>query len=153
MRLDRRAYALQAALIAALAIQVPMLPGTGLETRDPTTFAPWFQTVSIALFPALMVAGVLSLVFLRSRPRGSASLAVAFAVGMISVTLLDVTGLGGVAPPSAIATFEIGALVATAVTLVFALRFLSNPVRELGGPSAGPPSGRSESRGTGARGT
>ena len=117
-----------------------MFPGTGLETRDLSTFTPWFWSISMLLFPALMVAAVVAVVVAWRRPRLSAYLSVAFAVGMIAVTLLDVTGLGGVAPPLAIAAFELGAVVTLVVTLVLALRVLRGPASRPVAPSAGPPS-------------
>ena len=127
---ERRDSGLVGALIAALAIQVPTFPGTGFETRDLSTFAPWSQRISMLLFPSLMIVAVVAVAIAWRRPRGSARLSVALAVGMIAVTLLDVTGLGGGAPPpSAIATLELGALVTLALTLTlaFALRVLRRP--------------------------
>jgi hypothetical protein len=117
-------------LIAAIAIQVPMFPGTGLETRDLSTFRPWFQSISMLLFPALMVTAVVALAIAWRRPRITAYLSVPFAVGMSAVTFLDVTGLGGVAPPLAIDALELGALATLAFTLVFAVRLLRGRASE-----------------------
>lgn len=138
--LDRRDLGLVGALIAALGIQIPMFPGTGLESRDPTTFAPWFQIVSMLLFPTLMVMAAVALGVAWRRPRVSAYLSVAFATGMIAVTLMDVTGLGGSRPPTAIAGLELGALITLSLTLGFALRVLRHRAPGWTGSTAGPPS-------------
>ncbi len=124
MPLERQVFGLVGALVAALLVQVPMFPGTGLETRDLSTFAPWFQGVSMIVFPSLMVAAVVAVVRAKKHPWFSAVLALAFATGMIAVTLLDLSGLGGTVPPTAIASLESAALATLAVTFVFAVLVL-----------------------------
>ena len=131
-------WGLVAALVAALLVQVPMFPGMGLETRDATTFAPWFQMVSLVLFPSLLVAAVIALVVASGRPRVSASLAAAFGAGMIIVTSLDLSGAGGAAPPLVISILEAAALVTLGPTLVFAGRVLAtHPCEETDSPVQG----------------
>ncbi len=139
MPVERRVFGLMGALVAALLVQIPMFPGTGLETRNLSTFAPWFQGISMVVFPSLMVAAVVAVVLAKNHPWFSAVLAIAFATGMIAVTLLDLSGLGGAVPPTAIATLEVTALATLALTLVFAAFVLVRPSPGVVAARRGPP--------------
>lgn len=124
MTLSRRTWGLIAALAFALAVQVPMFPGMGLEARDLSRFASWYQTISMTLFPALMVSAVAAIVLVRNHPRSAAWAALAFGAGMVPITLLDLTGWGGVSPPATVAALEVVALATFVATLIAAIRTL-----------------------------
>ena len=140
MTMLRNARALIIALAIALAVQVPMFPGTGLETRDLSGFTSWYQTISMVVFPALLVAAVAAIILARNHWKLAAWTAIVFAVGMVPITLLDLTGLGGASPPTSVAALEAAALATFGATLTVASRTLRGQSAEpLRHPAARPP--------------
>ena len=125
MALRREAFGLVSSLAVALAVQIPMFPGLGLEARDLSGYAPWMTIISLVLFFPLLALAVAAIPLAWRHTLLSGRIAVVFAVGMIPITVIDMAGLAGPQPSTTILGFEIAAIVTFGAILFYGLRLLA----------------------------
>lgn len=87
------------AIVAQLAIFLISLPGLGVETRKPSDYAAWAGPMFLILTILVFVLGLAAFALWRRRPWGARNLAMGQAAAAVATNLLDISHVGGPAPP------------------------------------------------------
>gem|GEM_PF-2762208 len=105
-------------LLALVAVQllifVLSLPGLGIETRTPGQYAAWAGPIFLVLTLLVFLLGIGALASSRSRPTWVPGLSAGQGVMALLTNLLDISQIGGPAPPT-------GPLILGVVSIVVAL--------------------------------
>ncbi len=137
-------------LVGLLAIQLIVflvsLPGFGIETRKFTQFAAWAGPIFLVLTLVVFTFGASGIALTWRRPRTAAYLAVGMGVSALAAILLDLSKVGGPAPPTGPLILAIVGIVIAIFQFGFAGAALrvrispsTSPMRDTGPPPRRPP--------------
>ena len=91
---------LLALVVIQLVIFIVSLPGFGIETRTPAQYAAWAGPLFLLFTLLIFVLGLAALGLSRSRPAWTRNLAVGQGVVALAINFLDISHVGGPAPPT-----------------------------------------------------
>lgn len=116
--------------VVALVVEIFLLPGVGVETRQASQFASWVNAIFLGLLVVAFVLIVAALVMAWSRPRLTAYLAYLFGFIVVTLAILDISQIGGPAPPTGVSILEIIKLVNVIFLFRFSGRLLRRPTTQ-----------------------
>lgn len=109
--------ALWVAVAAQLVIFIVSLPGFGIETRKPSDYSVWAGPIFLLLTILVIVLGLGFFAVARRRPRSARRLAVGQAFAAIATNVLDISHVGGPAPPNGPLVLGILSIIVAVATL------------------------------------
>lgn len=115
------------AILAQLSIFVLSLPGFGIETRKPSDYSAWAGPLFLALTILVFLLGAGAIVALRNRMGLARMLGVGQAVSALLTNFLDLSHIGGAAPPGGPLALGVVSILVAFLTLYAAWCLLCPP--------------------------